>query len=66
VAESDPLGQIEMEQGIKKFMDGLPNLIKIQAGRAKIAREYYNELIKAGFSDSDALTIVAKSSFLSM
>lgn len=52
------LNEIEAENNFKEFIDGLPNLIKLCTMIAKSEKAYFNELVKEGFSEEQALQIV--------
>lgn len=52
------LKEIEINQAYKEFIEGLPQVIQLCSMAAKMEKVYYDELIKEGFTNEEALRIV--------
>ena len=47
----------ELKQMIGWIISGMPEQIELMHIKAKLCREYYNSLVKEGFSKSEALEL---------
>jgi len=63
--EIDPIDNQEKINQIKLVLESIPALLALSESRAKIAREYFNNLVKEGFTDPQAIDIVSKTNHLS-
>lgn len=51
---------VDLSQGIKAMKDNMPALIEHITLMAQLGRRKYNELIKQGFSEQQALVLCQK------
>jgi hypothetical protein len=59
-----PHEQIEMEMMRDQIMKVLPALLGAYSGIAKATKAYYDELVKHGFTEQQALKIVSEQGFM--
>jgi hypothetical protein len=50
---------LKASQAISKIIEILPQMIEVEKVKAKMLKARYDALVKAGFSESQALTIVS-------
>lgn len=56
--EDSELRRLEFDNSLKELAEGLPMMLSFISNQAKLVRGYYVELIKQGFTESQAIDIV--------
>lgn len=52
------LRQIELDKALEEFKEGMGNAFEIQRLSAKMLWNYFNELMKNGFTEAQSLDII--------